>query len=24
VNAELERLRAIVRQHGLETDNGAA
>jgi ATP-dependent Clp protease ATP-binding subunit ClpA len=24
VNAELERLRAILRQHGLETDNGAA
>jgi ATP-dependent Clp protease ATP-binding subunit ClpA len=24
VNAELERLRAIVRQHGLETDNGTA
>jgi ATP-dependent Clp protease ATP-binding subunit ClpC len=24
VSAELERLRAIVRQHGLETDNGAA
>ena len=23
-NAELERLRAILRQHGLETDNGAA
>jgi len=23
VNAELERLRAILRQHGLETDNGA-
>jgi ATP-dependent Clp protease ATP-binding subunit ClpC len=24
VNAELERLRAVLRQHGLETDNGAA
>ncbi len=24
MNAELERLRAIVRQHGLETDNGTA
>ena len=24
VNAELERLRAILRQHGLDTDNGAA
>jgi ATP-dependent Clp protease ATP-binding subunit ClpC len=24
VNAELERLRAILRQHGLETDNGTA
>jgi ATP-dependent Clp protease ATP-binding subunit ClpC len=24
VNVELERLRAILRQHGLETDNGAA
>ena len=23
VNAELERLRAILRQHGLATDNGA-
>jgi ATP-dependent Clp protease ATP-binding subunit ClpC len=23
VNAELERLRAILRQHGLDTDNGA-
>jgi uncharacterized protein YicC (UPF0701 family) len=23
LNAELERLRAILRQHGLETDNGA-
>jgi hypothetical protein len=24
VNAELERLRAILREHGLDTDNGAA
>src|SRR5262249_23240412 len=24
VNAELERLRAILRQHGLDTDNGTA
>jgi hypothetical protein len=24
VNAELQRLRAILRQHGLDTDNGAA
>jgi hypothetical protein len=23
VNAELERLRAILRQHGLDTDHGA-
>jgi hypothetical protein len=24
VNAELERLRVILREHGLDTDNGAA